>query len=132
MQTQSLGVISVNLWDVLISLANLGLLYWLFKRFLFDRVRKVLDQRQAALDKQYADAAQAQQQAEKDQAAWAAEEAKRLLPRPDREAVISLDQAYISRNLSPGGCADLLAVSYFLLDWRQDAAKSSCKQTSLE
>lgn len=72
MQTQSLGVISVNLWDVLISLANLGLLYWLFKRFLFDRVRKVLDQRQAALDKQYADAAQAQQQAEKDQAAWAA------------------------------------------------------------
>lgn len=67
-----------------------------------------------------------------EQAAWAAEEAGRLLPRPDREAVISLDQAYISRNLSPGGCADLLAVSYFLLDWRQDAAKSSCKQTSLE
>ena len=56
-----------------------------------------------------------------EQAAWAAEEAKRLLPRPDREAVISLDQAFISRNLSPGGCADLLAVSYFLFDWLHDA-----------
>ncbi len=67
-----------------------------------------------------------------EQAAWAAEEARRLLPRPDREAVLTLDQAFISRNLSPGGCADLLAVSYFLLDWRQDAAESSCKQTSLE
>ena len=56
-----------------------------------------------------------------EQTAWAAEEAKRLLPRPDREAVISLDQAFISRNLSPGGCADLLAVSYFLFDWLHDA-----------
>ena len=25
---------------------------------------------------------------------------------------------FIRRNLSPGGCADLLAVSYFLLDWK--------------
>ena len=66
------------------------------------------------------------------QAVWAAEAARRLLPRPDREAVLALDRAYISRNLSPGGCADLLAVSYFLLDWRNDAAESSCKQTSLE
>ena len=65
------------------------------------------------------------------QAVWAAEAARRLLPRPDREAVLALDRAYISRNLSPGGCADLLAVSYFLLDWRNDAAESSCKQTSL-
>ena len=71
MQTQSLGVISVNLWDVLISLANLGILYWLFKRFLFDRVKKVLSQRQEHLDQQYASAAQAQAQAQADQAAWA-------------------------------------------------------------
>ena len=26
----------------------------------------------------------------------------------------ALDDAFIARNLSPGGCADLLAVTYFL------------------
>ena len=57
-----------------------------------------------------------------EQAAWAAGEARRLLPRPSREAVLALDGAFISRNLSPGGCADLLAVSFFLFDWQHDAS----------
>ena len=57
-------------------------------------------------------------------AAWAASAAAALLPRPDREAVLALDQAFISRNLSPGGCADLLAVSYFLYDWMRDAPET--------
>ena len=60
----------------------------------------------------------------KELARWAAREAQRLLPRPSRDAVISLDQAFISRNLSPGGCADLLAVSYFLYDWMRDAPET--------
>ena len=71
MQTQSLGVISVNLWQVLISLANLGILFLLFKKFLFKPVRAVLDKRQERLQKQYADAAEAQEKAHADQAAWA-------------------------------------------------------------
>ena len=29
-------------------------------------------------------------------------------------AVESMDDAFIAKNLSPGGCADLLAVTYFL------------------
>ena len=32
----------------------------------------------------------------------------------DPEAVEALDREMIRRNLSPGGCADLLAVTYFL------------------
>lgn len=48
---------------------------------------------------------------------WAARQAGALLeggPRPDPEAVRELDRAMIQRNLSPGGCADLLAITYFL------------------
>lgn len=33
---------------------------------------------------------------------------------PSEEEILQLDQEFISRNLSPGGCADLLAVTYFL------------------
>ena len=48
---------------------------------------------------------------------WAVQQAGALLegsPRPNLEAVRELDRAMIQRNLSPGGCADLLAASYFL------------------
>ena len=38
---------------------------------------------------------------------------------PTMERVRQLDEFFIRRNLSPGGCADLLAVSYFLHDWKQ-------------
>ncbi|MCR5663796.1 MAG: citrate lyase holo-[acyl-carrier protein] synthase [Oscillospiraceae bacterium] len=38
---------------------------------------------------------------------------------PTMERVRQLDEIFIRRNLSPGGCADLLAVSYFLHDWKQ-------------
>ena len=48
---------------------------------------------------------------------WAAEQAKALLAEggiPRREAVEALDRAFMERNLSPGGCADLLAMVYLL------------------
>ena len=47
---------------------------------------------------------------------WAARQAGLLQeggPRPDPEAVRALDRAMIQKNLSPGGCADLLAIVYF-------------------
>ena len=47
---------------------------------------------------------------------WAREQAGKLLretPAPSRQAVEALDQAFIRRNLSPGGCADLLTLSFF-------------------
>ena len=48
---------------------------------------------------------------------WAAERAASLLapgPRPDRGAVERLNREMIGKNLSPGGCADLLAIVYWL------------------
>lgn len=35
-------------------------------------------------------------------------------PYPNREILEQLDDRFIDKNLSPGGCADLLALSYFL------------------
>ena len=52
-----------------------------------------------------------------DGAAFAAASARALLSNsafPTADQIAKLDQAFISRNLSPGGCADLLAVTYFL------------------
>ncbi len=50
-------------------------------------------------------------------AAWAVEAAQMLLSNaacPPISMIGKLDEAFIDRNLSPGGCADLLAVTYFL------------------
>ena len=56
---------------------------------------------------------------------WAAAQAAELLaqsPLPALEAVEALDREMIRRNLSPGGCADLLAVTYFLHFLSQNSA----------
>lgn len=50
-------------------------------------------------------------------AAWAAESAQELLScslYPEESQITALDDAFIARNLSPGGCADLLALTFFL------------------
>lgn len=49
---------------------------------------------------------------------WVKETTKEILaktPFPTKEETEKLDDLLIQKNLSPGGCADLLAVSYFLL-----------------
>ena len=47
-------------------------------------------------------------------AAFAKESAKALGKFPTMAEIEALDDAFIARNLSPGGCADLLAATYFL------------------
>ena len=61
---QNLGIISVNIWSILISLANLTILFLLIKKFLYKPVMKMLDARRAEIDKDYSDAAFAKQSAE--------------------------------------------------------------------
>ena len=67
---QTLDVISVNLWQILISLLNLVLLFLIAKRFLFEPVKNVLNQRQKEIDEQYAAAESAEQQAKENRANW--------------------------------------------------------------
>ena len=70
---QSLEIISVNIWQILISLANLLILFTMLKRFLFKPVQQVMDARQGQVDKIYADAEQ------------------------DRSAAVSMKQEYEAR-----------------------------------
>ena len=61
---QFLDVISVNIWAILASLANLLLLTWIIKKFLFKPVKKMIDGRRAAIDGDYARAQAAREEAE--------------------------------------------------------------------
>lgn len=53
---QSLDIISVNIWQILISLINLLIMFRILKRFLFKPVKKVVDARQEQVQKLYSDA----------------------------------------------------------------------------
>ena len=61
---QNLSVISVNFWQIVISLVNLLILTWIIKRFLYKPVKKMLDARRAAIDEDYAQARTAREEAE--------------------------------------------------------------------
>ena len=67
---QSLEVISVNFWQILISLLNLLILFLMFKKFLFKPVNNMLAKRQGEIDAQYEAADNAKKLAEEDQQMW--------------------------------------------------------------
>ena len=60
---QTLDVISINIWQILISLANLTILFLLVKKFLYKPVKKVLKQRQDEINLHYDAATQAEDEA---------------------------------------------------------------------
>ncbi len=67
---QTLEVISVNFWQILISLLNLLILFLLFKKFLFKPVNNMLSKRQAELDERYNAADDAKRAAEEEKLFW--------------------------------------------------------------
>ena len=69
---QSLSIISVNIWQILISFANLAILTWIIKKFLFKPVKKVLDSRRETIDSAYARAETAEAEAEEHRKNYAA------------------------------------------------------------
>lgn len=60
---QSLDIISVNIWQIIISLVNLLIIFRIMKRFLFKPVQKVMDARQEQVDKIYSEADQSRDSA---------------------------------------------------------------------
>ena len=67
---QSLDVISVNFWQIVISLANLTILFLILKKLLFKPVQNVLEQRQKTLDTKYEAAEKSVAEAEETKKAW--------------------------------------------------------------
>ncbi len=57
---QSSEVISVNLWQIIISLCNLLILFLILKKFLYQPVKKILEQRQQLIDEQFETAKRAE------------------------------------------------------------------------
>ena len=53
MSVQSLDIISVNLWQILISLANLLIIYLILKKVLFAKVQGVMNTRQSQVTEMY-------------------------------------------------------------------------------
>lgn len=68
---QALDVISINIWSILISLANLTLLFLLLKKFLYKPVMKTMADREKAIADQYQAADEAEKAAKADQALYA-------------------------------------------------------------
>ena len=66
----TLDIISVNLWQILISLLNLCLLFLILKRFLFKPVKAVFAKRGEELDSRYAEAEKAAATAEESKREW--------------------------------------------------------------
>ncbi len=56
---QASEIISVNIWQIVVSLLNLFLLFLIVKKFLFKPVKRVLESRQSKIDAQYAEAEEA-------------------------------------------------------------------------
>ena len=91
---QNLEVISVNIWQILISLANLTILFLLLKKFLYKPVRKVVEERRKAIDGQYAEADAANKAAQADREEWERkrENAKAEADEMLKEATVSADR----------------------------------------
>ncbi len=84
----TLEILSINIWTILISLANLLIIFLILKKFLFKPVTKMMDQRKAMVDKQFADAEDAQAKAEADKALWSEK-----LAAADHEAAARIQEA---------------------------------------
>lgn len=69
-EIQNLDVISVNIWNILISLANLLIIFLLIKKFLFKPIEKILNERKSQVDEIYAKADEAKSTAEENLKAY--------------------------------------------------------------
>lgn len=71
MIVQNLPVISINIWQMLISLCNLLILFLILKKFLYKPVLRVLEARKNAVEEQYSAAEDAKRTAEASRAEYA-------------------------------------------------------------
>ena len=67
---QNLDIISINIWQVVISLANLVILFLILKKFLFEPVKKIKAQRENEIETQYKKAEKASKEADDLKAGW--------------------------------------------------------------
>ena len=67
---QSADIITLNIWQIVISLCNLTILFLIIKKFLFKPVKKLLAEREAMANAEYDKAKAARADAEKSRTEW--------------------------------------------------------------
>ena len=82
---QTLDIISINIWQMLISLANLVILFLIVKKFLYNPVKKMLEKRQQTIDTKYSEAEQAKNKALSDKQSY---EEKLLSAKQEADSLI--------------------------------------------
>ncbi len=91
---QSLDVISINIWQIAISLCNLLILYLILRKLLFKPVKNLIAEREAMANAEYDKANAARAAAEKSRGEWdekmksADEEASRIVNTASENAKI--------------------------------------------
>ena len=83
---QDLDIISVNIWHIVISLANLVILFLILKKLLFKPVKKIVDKRQKEIESEYKKAEKAQAEADAIKAEW---EGKMATAEAEADKIIS-------------------------------------------
>lgn len=83
---QNLDIISVNIWHIVISLANLVILFLILKKLLFKPVKKIVDQRQKEIESEYKKAEKTQAEADAIKAEW---EGKMATAEAEADKIIS-------------------------------------------
>ena len=92
---QSLDVISVNLWQIVVSLLNLLLLFLIVKKFLFKPVEKMIAKRQENIENQFKEAEEAKNMAISDMEKWSEK-----LKTADKEADLVMQNAIDSAKIN--------------------------------
>lgn len=67
---QTLDIISINIYSIIISLANLLILFFILKKFLYKPVKRILAERKAQIEEQYSKAEEAEKTAKESQNQW--------------------------------------------------------------
>lgn len=57
-------MLKIDPWNIIWTVVNLLFLYWIFKKFLFDRVMGLINQRDEMIQKQFSEAKKSQDDAE--------------------------------------------------------------------
>ena len=104
MSMQSLDIISVNFWQILISLCNLLIIFLIMKKFLFGPVQAMMKTRREQVDKIYSDADESRDSANRmkqeyeDKMASARQEADTLIKNATQTAQRKSDQIVSEAN----------------------------------
>lgn len=104
-EPQSLDVISVNFWHILISLVNLVIMFLIIKKFFYKPVKKMIAKREESIQSQFDRAEDAEKQANELKAEWedkmtsAKQDADEIIKSASEKAKITADRIVSDANL---------------------------------